>query len=69
MMMHSMLRYAMHYSGRITTIGLDMSILKFSEFPLYPNAIHLQLSLPIDEEPAVDTELFDAEERVRGTAR
>jgi hypothetical protein len=38
--------------------------LSFTKFPLHPDAIHLQLPFPIDQKPAVDTELFDCKQRV-----
>jgi hypothetical protein len=38
--------------------------LNFAKLSLHPDAIHLQLPFPINQKPAVDTELFYCEQRV-----
>lgn len=42
-------------------------LLEFAEIALHPYTIHLQLSLPVYQEPAVNTESFDFKQRVRRT--
>ena len=46
----------------MTTESRIQATLCLFELPLHPYPVHLELSLPVDDEPTVDSELLNGEE-------
>lgn len=56
----------LHTTSLQGTCLLQVSVIfdRFSELPLHPHPIHLQLTFPIDQQPSIHAELSGGEKRM-----
>ena len=54
----------LRYNAELVRVG-GYDSLQFTELPLHPDPVHLQLPFPVHDEAAVYSELLDGEERMR----
>ena len=53
----------LQYNAELVRVG-GYDSLQFTELPLHPDPVHLQLPFPVHDEAAVYSELLDREERM-----